>query len=78
MRALGVLPSAVSLNASTRQGACKPLQFKLIGVLPENPKWLPKQWAFVRDYARNIFRFDLRKDHVCFFVWIFIKWDNFN
>ena len=26
---------------------------------------------FVRDYARNIFRFDFLNDDVCFFVWIY-------
>ena len=69
MRALGVLSSAFSLNASARQGACKRLRFKSIGVSPENPRWLPKQlWVFVRDFARNIFRFDFGNDDVCFFV----------
>ena len=27
--------------------------------------------GFVRDYARNIFRFDFWDDYVCFFVWIY-------
>ena len=27
--------------------------------------------VFVRDYARNIFRFNFRNDDVCFFVWIY-------
>ena len=27
--------------------------------------------VFVRDYARNIFRFGYRNDDVCFFVWIY-------
>ena len=62
MRALGVLSSAFSLNASAHQGACKRSRFKSIGVSPENPRWLPKQlWVFFRDYARTIFRFDFRK-----------------
>ena len=43
MRALGVLSSAFSLNASARQGACKRSIFKSIGVSPENQRWLPKQ-----------------------------------
>ena len=43
MRALGVLSSAFSLNASARQGVCKRSRFKSKGVLPENQKWLPKQ-----------------------------------
>ena len=43
MRAPGVLSSAFSLKASTRQGACKRLLFKSIGVSPENQRWLPKQ-----------------------------------
>ena len=43
MRALGVLSSAFSLNAITRQGACKRSQLKSIGVSPENPRWLPNQ-----------------------------------
>ena len=74
MRAPGVLSSAFSLNASARQGACKRSLFKSIhvGVSPENQRWLPKQyWVFVRDYTRNIFRFDFWNDDVCFFVWIY-------
>ena len=72
MQALDVLSSSFSLNASARQGACKRSRFKLIGVSPQNQRWLPKQkWVFVRDYARNIFRFDFRIDDVCFFVWIY-------
>ena len=43
MRALGVLSSAFSLNASARHGACKRSRFKSIGISPENPRWLPKQ-----------------------------------
>ena len=27
----------------------------------------------MRDYARNIFRFDFRNGGVCFFVWIYVK-----
>ena len=30
-----------------------------------------KQWVFVGDYARNIFRFDFWNEDVCFFVWIY-------
>ena len=72
MQALRVLSSAFSLNASARQGACKRSRFKSIGVSPENPTWLPKQkWVFVRDYARNIFRFDFQNDNVCFFVRVY-------
>ena len=36
VRALGVLSSAFSLNASARQGAGKRSRFKSIGVSPEN------------------------------------------
>ena len=43
MPALRVLSSAVSLNSSAHQCACKCLRFKSIGISPENPRWLPKQ-----------------------------------
>ena len=67
-----MLSSVFCLNARARQGACKRLLFKLIGVSPENQRWLPKHsWVFVSDYARNIFRFDFLNDEVCFFVWIY-------
>ena len=67
-----MLSSAFSLNASALQGACKRSLLKSMGVSPENQRSLPKQsWVFVRDYARNIFRFNFRNDDVCFFVWIY-------
>ena len=69
-----MLSSAFSLNAGARQGTCKRSRFKSIGVSPANPRWLPEQQSimhFVREYARNIFRFDFRNGDVCFFVWIY-------
>ena len=42
-----------------------------VHVSPENQRWLPKLWVFVRDYTRNIFKFDFRNDDLCFFVWIY-------
>ena len=51
---------------------CKRSRFNSINVSPQIPRWLPKQKCmFVRDYARNIFRFNFWNDDVCFFVWIY-------
>ena len=73
MRALRLLSSAFSLNASTRYLRCvQALAIQVHRCIARKSKMATKTiMVFVRDYARNIFRFDFCNDDVCFFVWIY-------